>query len=46
MYPKVYSWDKQETFPIAVAKLCRGTPVIYGGVSETTEVNQDESCPL
>lgn len=46
MYAKMYSWDKQETFPTAVAKLYRGTPVLYDGVSQTTEVNQDESCPL
>lgn len=45
MYPQLYNWDKQDSFHIAVAKLCRGTPALYSGVSKTTKVNQDESSP-
>lgn len=46
MYPRMYSWDKQVSFPIAVAKLCKETAVHCSEVSETAEVNQDETWPL
>ena len=41
LYPKVYSWDKQDSFPIEVAKIFRGTPALHSGVSETTEANKN-----